>query len=1426
MTTNPFTYTIGGTLAPDAPSYVERGADRDLLSHLVSGETCYVLNSRQMGKSSLCVRTIGKLKEQGVRTVFCDLTKFGGRNLTAEQWYAALLSEMGRDLELRSEFLTYWKENADLPPVQRLFGALVEEGLRQESPVVVFIDEIDVTLSLPFSADEFFAAIRQCYVGRATDERLKRLSFCLLGTATPADLIQDTRVSPFNIGKRIELRDFTAEEAAPLAAGLGDAALLQRVLYWTGGHPYLTQRLCQAVCDSDSKDVDRVCSDLFLTHSAKESDDNLAFVRNRLLKSEADLAALLDLYKKLRAGKRVPDNETNPLCALLKLSGVAKVESGNLKVRNRIYEHVFDRDWVETHLPDAEKRRQREAYRRGALKAVIWGGSIALALIVLSVLAVTNAIQSRKDRVSAMKDRERAERLLYLANIRLAQSEWEDSNLARVVALVNEARDSPYRGFEWYYWEHAIHPKSQLLTIHGHSENVLSLAFSPNGGLVATGSMDGTAKVWDAETGKELLTLKGYPGDIYSVAFSPDGKRIATASTDGTARVWDVQTGRKLFTLNGHVAALVSVTFAPDGRRLATASHDGTAKIWDAGTGKELLTLKGHRGQVWSVAFSPDGQRLATASQDKVAKVWDTHTGKELLTLKGHGGEVWTVTFSPDGKRLATASYDKTAKIWNSESGREELTLLGHRVGLICVTFSPDGKNLATCSLDGCLKLWDARSGQDLLTLRGQYYAAFSPNGQRLVTASGENTVNLWVVDSLGDSLELKGHTDFVMSVAFSSSGKYLGTASQDGTARLWDPRTGKGLLTLKGHTGPVYSLAFAPEGRRLATASQDGTARVWDILNGNELVTLQGHAGAVTSATFARDGSRVATCSQDGTAKLWDAQTGKQLLSFRGHARALLSVAISPDGRKLATAAADGTVKVWDAENGKELFTIRGHTEAVRSVAYSPDGLRLATASQDKLVKVWDARTGKELTTLRGHSDFVFSVTFSPDDNRIATASYDTTARVWDVNTGREVLTFRGHLGSLSSVAFSPDGRKLATGGFDNRAIVRDAATDQQVAKWEAQERERLRGQRLAEARATEEERLRLAKLQAIAPPPLTLSMARASWDLGGGALDSRWLSVPTVWQVSRGALTSTSTSGNGDYAFVPVAPTMEFDLWAEFQAAHDMHMGAWSPEDPTLTNYSGYIAFLGGYGNALGALRYGKSAGSVDEGNLATAPAVIPQGWHTMQFSRREGYLWLYFDGKLLTAAKDPKPTKLVSYIGFLGGWSGNQSIMKIRMRPEPTTPLKAAADLWKTAREDSRVDPATSLARFRALLRLDPKLARQFAAMLADGTFHDSASDLNEMAWAFIDPEAQVAHVDLPFVIGLGRRAVLLTKGKDPNILDTLALALYLNGRVNEAIKVEEGAVQIADQMGSGFSADALRAMQDRLKAFKSKGSTNSQ
>lgn len=420
-------YFSGGTLHHNAPCYVERPADRQLRDALIQGRFCYVLTARQMGKSSLMVRTAMQLRRQGVRVAALDLTAIG-RNVTVEQWYYGLLGRLGRQLNLKPQLDAFWEAHPQFSPVQRWMEAIQEvilptltlpgraeddDPARDEASsasaawtgrfasLVIFIDEIDAVRSLPFSTDEFFAAIRECYNRRADNLDLERLTFCLLGVATPTDLIQDTRTTPFNIGTRIELNDFTEAEALPLARGLcweeqTNTALLRRVLYWTGGQPYLTQRLCAALARQSSArvaEVDSLCQALFLTPTARERDSNLLFVRERILRSEGDLAGLLGLYSQVMRGKPIAHDDTNPLHGILRLSGIIRVQEGLLWVRNRIYAQVFGQMWIRESMPDAEQRRQRIAFRQGLLRAVAVSTVI---IAIIGALAVTNYRSARR----------------------------------------------------------------------------------------------------------------------------------------------------------------------------------------------------------------------------------------------------------------------------------------------------------------------------------------------------------------------------------------------------------------------------------------------------------------------------------------------------------------------------------------------------------------------------------------------------------------------------------------------------------------------------------------------------------------------------------------------------------------------------------------------------------------------------------------------------------------------------------------------------------------------------------------------------------------------------------------------------------------------------------------------------------------------
>jgi WD40 repeat protein len=994
-----------------------------------------------MGKSSLMVRAAMRLRAEGAAVAVLDLASLG-RNLSVEQWYHGMISRIGRQLDLEEEIEDLWRREAGrLSPLQRWEAAIERIVLpRTRGPVVIFIDEIDVVGSLPFPTDEFFAFLRSCYNRRTEEASFSRLTFCLIGVASPADLISDPRLTPFNIGRRIELNDFTETEASVLAAGLGPKgageAALRRVLYWTGGHPYMTQRLCRAALEEAAAAsggvgaptavlVDQVCARAFLSRRPWEQEEHLLFVRDRMLRGSNDTAGLLELYGRIRRGRRVADDDdqANPHLVPLRLAGIVRAAGGRLRVRNRIYAAVFDDAWITANMPDAERQRQRAAFRRGILRTLLASGA------VMAVVAGIRAVAVWEAREAMLRERE-VRRILYRSDMQLAKQALDQGNATRLRELLGAHRADAFRNFAWPFLWRRYHAARLTLDV---GAPVYAVAFDPSGRTLVTADMDGAVGLWDAATGTRTRSLAN-PGAAAALcaAFSPDGRRLAVGREDGTAQIWDVAGGRALRTLRGHRGMVWAAVFSPDGAWLATAGGDATVRLWQPESGAEIGRLEDPRAvSVGCVAVSPDGTRLASGGRDGALTVWDTASRKVLRRLRGHQDAVTSVAFSPEGKRLFSGSQDSSVRLWDAGSGREigvRPTPARHPVGSLVV--SPDGRTLAVAGRQsGALWLWDAGRIE-----------------------SGAH---------VGEAGSLIGHTAGINVARFSPDGRWLATGSWDGTVRVWEVSASRNAIPLRSAERLSTPMAFSRDGRLLAAVrGDDDSVRVWDAATGRQGVLLRQSAGKpVAALAFTPDHRELIVARDDGIATVYGVATGEVRETFPLDTRLRVSaLAVSPDGRWLAVGMDQGW-ELRSRDGGGTRYPVtaafRGHSVRVVSLAFSPDGKHVLSGSDDRTAKLWDVAAGRAVRMLRGHGNSVTVVAFSDDGRTLATGGADATVKLWERDTGQETLTLEPRQGTIGALSFAPGGFLLKTVGHDQTIRRWRAATPAEVADQERRDQE-----------------------------------------------------------------------------------------------------------------------------------------------------------------------------------------------------------------------------------------------------------------------------------------------------------------------------------------------------------------------------------
>lgn len=511
-----------------------------------------------------------------------------------------------------------------------------------------------------------------------------------------------------------------------------------------------------------------------------------------------------------------------------------------------------------------------------------------------------------------------------------------------------------------------------LRTLNGYTDRVFSVSFSPDGRWLATGSEDHLVRIWQVKTGKMLHGLEGHTDEVRSVAFSPEvplgaassktGGLVASGSFDGTVGLWDASRGQLIHRLEGHEGWVWCVAFSPDGQTLASGGGDRTLRLWAVDTGECIRVLTGHSQPIRTVAFSPDGRTLLSGSDDGTVRQWNYHTGEGLRMIAAHRSWISAVIYSPDGDRFATGSEDQSVKLWDSRTHLCLKTLQGYSDGVWSVAFNPQGTQLASGSQDRLIRLWNPQTGAYLDTLHGHtswvWSVAYSPTEAVLASGSEDCTVRLWDLTTQQVQHVLTGHQDAVIAVVFTPEGQGLISASLDGTLRMWSRRTGQYQQVLNGHTGGVWCVCLSPDGQTLVSGSQDQTLKVWDVVSGQCLKTLKSHTRWIRSVALSPDGQTLVSGGADGTIHIsalfdsLDEEQGDRTL--QAHGGPVLSIVFHPNGQTFSSSGTDAAIAHWDAHTGQLISRMEGHQRWVRCLAYSPDGRMLASSSQDETIKLW----------------------------------------------------------------------------------------------------------------------------------------------------------------------------------------------------------------------------------------------------------------------------------------------------------------------------------------------------------------------------------------------------------------------------------------------------------------------------------------
>lgn len=1073
-------YQVGGCLPLNAPSYVPRIADSLLLESLRNKKLSYILNSRQMGKSSLCVRVSQILEQDRVRCASIDLSGIGTQNLSPEQWYYSVLSSLVRNFELRFNLRDWWRSQPDLSfssRMQLFFESILQQQIHTD--IVIFIDEIDTVLSLPFSVDDFFALIRMMANASTLDQSDHQLTFVLIGVATPSQLINKPQQTPFNIGQAIPVEGFTWQEAKPLLKGLAPITtvsheILRRILDWTGGQPFLTQKLCslarstilhtEAELEWESMDVSEwvnnlVSQQVINNWEFNDHPEHFKTICSRLQYHSQRGGRLLDLCLQIHQHTSIPIEGYLEDPEIL-LSGIIRQRGHTLRFANKIYPQIFTQNWLQeeldkirpyshaiaawlnSHCTDESRLLRGEALQ----EALSWANPRKISDQDHHYLAESQRLERSEEKLAHELSQAKAVEAQLQSTQVLARKQKQlllATSTGLLVAI--------FLGVTALFNTHlatrseakALMESAKALLASGDTLGSVVAALRAtrvkNSGFSLGSTRDEHPEVLRQVlmSNQEVNRLVEPEGGIFGLDFFPDGKKIITASEGCTLKTWS-SSGELLNVRKNHKDSIGDVDVSADGTRVASLSLDGLLLIWDEQGNIVHREQNQSGGYFQELRFSPNSQYLINENHDASSVELRDRNGKLLRRFKfsnDSNDKLSSITFNVSSNEIIAASEKGIIKRWLLD-GRLIQSFQAHDDAIKDIEVDPSGKHIFSASLDQSIKMWDLQGQlvQEFKEAQIPFWSlAISPDGQLIAAGTGGESVLIWHRSGALVN-RLDSQSDRIWDLKFSPDGRYLATGGSEGIARIWN-------LAMNfrhdfyGHQAPVISINNNPERKEFITASDDQTMKLWNS-QGHLIRTFNKKDGSVLGVDMSPSGNRIVSGGWNALLHLWT-RNGQHLKTMQDHEGPVWRVKYSPNGQIVASASLDHSVGLW-TDQGELIRLLKGHSSGVRDVAFSSDGQYLVSASLDKTAIIWDLASHTIVKTLKGHTKSLLAVAYHPQGNLIATAGFDLKIKLWTPE-GELVATLAGHEIDIRGLNFSPDGSILASSSGDRTVKIWD---------------------------------------------------------------------------------------------------------------------------------------------------------------------------------------------------------------------------------------------------------------------------------------------------------------------------------------------------------------------------------------------------